>query len=91
MQKITRRIHRVNVEMLVSGKQEYSFEEVQFSLVEAVHICGKPKLISTNASQIINSKIFRDECSRNNPGFPEDLFRLITLKWRQRINQDIYF
>ena len=31
----------------------------------------------------------KNECSRNDPGFPEDLFKHITFKWRQRTNQEI--
>ena len=31
----------------------------------------------------------KNKCSRNDPGFSEDLFKPITFKWRQRTNQEI--
>ena len=74
---------------LCTDKQKYPPNGIQFSLEDDGFNCEKALLKSTNASQRINVERMENECSRSDPGCPEDLFKPITFKWRRRTNQEV--
>ena len=67
--------------------QEYQSDNGQYSLEDDRPKYENESFKPTNMSQKINTKKLKTDCYNRN--YTEDLFKPITFKWRQRINQDI--